>query len=903
VSADKDGKAGPRVAKPASKTVVGVPSLPVPPDRPSDLEMPRELPPTAPIAGPDDEQATALDVKAMSGAEAERVLAWTGFAQGEIPTAQSTPGPAQSAAPTPPRGPAVVGAVPKSPPRSNPSMNTKTPIGLPSAQPPRAMAPEKTTRPGVAPQPGISPKGRSTLLLDSSAPPTTTDSADASQERPPIVVPGTAAIPPNSVTQPPPWSEGAARITPPIPKGAPPPRDPRLPVEEISSSMLLPDASGEAPAAGGVEELSGSLLVEDAPEGKGPPVVTMPPVPGSRTPNVKPPVPRSGATKAVQPVPAAHRSSLGMPELPKTTPAPNLERLSGAGPNPSPSAASPKPAPVAAPAGGPASTPPPLPPTSTHPPTPTHPPAAAPQPIPPPDIEVAAWPPVAAQPGEPAPQPTAPGPSVAAPGVPVPHGPTTPVTGDIELTKLPRGGIAPALDAVKTALGKAREQLGPTYRKAREQLGPTYRKAHDWAVATFGKVRARLPPTSTFTAGESRPKWFLPAVAVAGLAVGIGLVAIIVSAVRGGGDTVRTPTARGSAPVGSVTALPPATPTAPATNAASAPLAPCTVSGTPHVIAPNATLTAGVEVVRAGDDIALGFAPTDHDALAARIDVASVETTATATARSRDVVRRVTPLATGRGALALAVDTDRKGDHLQGRRTVLADPAAQIGASGTHVAWARIGGAPAGDLWPLEEGSSVDALRGASEGAGADRTIALVFRRGSSIWMGAASGDGTLAPKGDLSHVEGLGTAIGSPAVAMSGSTVLVAWADRSSSDEPWRLRWTRFEAGGAPGATQTFTPPAGGKGEQAMSPGVAALPGGRFLLVWTEGPASGHDVRALTLGADGAAIGAPLVISNVGVNAGQGQAAVTAAGRGVVAFLESSGSGFQVAATPIVCP
>jgi hypothetical protein len=64
----------------------------------------------------------------------------------------------------------------------------------------------------------------------------------------------------------------------------------------------------------------------------------------------------------------------------------------------------------------------------------------------------------------------------------------------------------------------------------------------------------------------------------------------------------------------------------------------------------------------------------------------------------------------------------------------------------------------------------------------------------------------------------------------------------------------------------------------------------------------SGHDVRALTLGSDGQPLGAPLVISNVGVNAGQGQAAVTSSGRGVVAFLESSGNGFQVGATPITC-
>src|ERR1019366_167272 len=155
-----------------------------------------------------------------------------------------------------------------------------------------------------------------------------------------------------------------------------------------------------------------------------------------------------------------------------------------------------------------------------------------------------------------------------------------------------------------------------------------------------------------------------------------------------------------------------------------------------------------------------------------------------------------------------------------------------------------------------------------------------------------------LAPKGDLSHVEGLGTAVGSPAIALSAGGAMVAWSDRASSDEPWRLRWTRFDAGGTPSAPETFTPPAGGKGEQAMSPSLSALPGGRFLFVWTEGPASGHDVRALTFGPDGKPIGAPLVISNVGVNAGQGQAAVTASGQGVVAFLESGGNGFQVVAT-----
>jgi len=170
------------------------------------------------------------------------------------------------------------------------------------------------------------------------------------------------------------------------------------------------------------------------------------------------------------------------------------------------------------------------------------------------------------------------------------------------------------------------------------------------------------------------------------------------------------------------------------------------------------------------------------------------------------------------------------------------------------------------------------------------------------VWMGTLAGTGGLATNGGLSKVDGLGTAIGSPAVAISNNVVLVAWADRASSDQPWGLRWVSFESGAAAGPAHSFAPPGGGKGPPIMSPALAPVPGGRFLLVWTEGPASGHAVRALTLGPDGAPLGDALDLSADGMNAGQAQAAVNADGAGVVAFLESSGSGFEVAATAISC-
>ena len=113
---------------------------------------------------------------------------------------------------------------------------------------------------------------------------------------------------------------------------------------------------------------------------------------------------------------------------------------------------------------------------------------------------------------------------------------------------------------------------------------------------------------------------------------------------------------------------------------------------------------------------------------------------------------------------------------------------------------------------------------------------------------------------------------------------------------------WVRFRSGDAPGTPTLFSPPPGGPGEQAMSPGVTALSGGRFLIVWTEGPPSAHQVRALTVSSAGAALGAPLLVSGDGMNAGQGQAAVNANGQGVIAFLESRGQRFEIAATPIAC-
>jgi hypothetical protein len=165
VSDDKDRESGgSNGARPAPKTVVGVPALPA--DRPSDLQLTRELPPK-PEVDATDELPTVHAMKAVTVDDADRVLA-SGGATAVPPAAGSSPGS--------PRAPAVAGALAR--PAQRPAVPTKRPptsggemfTGLGPASG-RSMGLELPTQPGVAPQPGLSPKGRVTLLLDSSSPP------------------------------------------------------------------------------------------------------------------------------------------------------------------------------------------------------------------------------------------------------------------------------------------------------------------------------------------------------------------------------------------------------------------------------------------------------------------------------------------------------------------------------------------------------------------------------------------------------------------------------------------------------------------------------------------------------------------------------------------------------------
>jgi hypothetical protein len=464
----------------------------------------------------------------------------------------------------------------------------------------------------------------------------------------------------------------------------------------------------------------------------------------------------------------------------------------------------------------------------------------------------------------------------------------------------PKTGFMTVVERSKALFDKSRAALlAPALARSRALIGKVGSALPAPAVerirALLDKAVAALP-TRAQEALRRRPPWLLPVVTMGGLLVGVGLVSLLFSIgghrKDGGAEATQTPTS----PVASNSAAP----SAPVPS-----LSPCTAAGAVRVVAPVAFLAAGVEARPFGDGVALGFATADHEAVALRLDLDTLGTTGHANTRSADPIRRVRPMLAAKDTLGVAVDADVQGDRVRGRRTLPLDPPLQAGALGSDLVWAQPGGPPVGKLWSLDQSlEDLDALRGVSETLRSGTMTAIAFRRGSAIWVGVASGSEELTPSGALSRIEGLGTTIGSPAVAIDEGVVIIAWADRASSEEPWRLRIAHMKAGDPPGEPATFTPPPGGPGGHVMSPALAALPGQRFFLVWSEGPTSLQRVRGVTLTRSGQPLGEPLEISNEGVHSGQGQVAVTASpgALGVVAFLAATADRFELAVRPIAC-
>ena len=94
---------------------------------------------------------------------------------------------------------------------------------------------------------------------------------------------------------------------------------------------------------------------------------------------------------------------------------------------------------------------------------------------------------------------------------------------------------------------------------------------------------------------------------------------------------------------------------------------------------------------------------------------------------------------------------------------------------------------------------------------------------------------------------------------------------------------------------------PEGGPGGRKIAPDIVGLADGRWLVMWTEGPAGGSAIRALTLSKDFQPIGDPIALSPPAGNFGQ--AVLEAVGDyTTVVFLQAGDEGFELWGAVLRC-
>jgi hypothetical protein len=110
------------------------------------------------------------------------------------------------------------------------------------------------------------------------------------------------------------------------------------------------------------------------------------------------------------------------------------------------------------------------------------------------------------------------------------------------------------------------------------------------------------------------------------------------------------------------------------------------------------------------------------------------------------------------------------------------------------------------------------------------------------------------------------------------------------------------------PRANEGLTPVAwqgatGGPGDAVQGRSIVRVDAERSLVAWSEGSVEGgYQVRVATLGWRGEPLGRVITLNREGSAMSSPVASIGPSGRGLLAFVESNGHGFQVVAAPLYC-
>jgi hypothetical protein len=201
-------------------------------------------------------------------------------------------------------------------------------------------------------------------------------------------------------------------------------------------------------------------------------------------------------------------------------------------------------------------------------------------------------------------------------------------------------------------------------------------------------------------------------------------------------------------------------------------------------------------------------------------------------------------------------------------------------------------------VWPSAGASAITEPRTARDGVG----HVVVLRRGGQsgkLVFGRIDAQG--AARGPLSELAVDAGEVGVPAIATNPRGALIAFAARVNADAAWGIRHIFVPIGAEPGPEVAFVPPGGARGA-AISPSIAGLPDGRWLMQWTAGTPGAFAVWVATLGVDRTPAPESVRASHEGANAGQG--VIASIGREAVSFfLVKTSEGQELWATSLRCP
>ncbi|HWZ87669.1 MAG TPA: hypothetical protein VNW92_02430, partial [Polyangiaceae bacterium] len=336
-----------------------------------------------------------------------------------------------------------------------------------------------------------------------------------------------------------------------------------------------------------------------------------------------------------------------------------------------------------------------------------------------------------------------------------------------------------------------------------------------------------------------------------------------------------------------------------ASASASAPPAPPPPSGC-RLAMPAALIASSIErsvppyATKLGkaSTLALGFAASKTKGVGLRLNPDTLDAAPAFEEEGKDAVRGVVPL-TRSGSLAFFVDRDDSA--LRSAHTVDEIPPFTLGVS--DAGFSRVVAGSTSLVWPLEANLKITEPRAAGVGPFG---YGVTFRRGGqsgAVLLGFVASDGS--KKSELVEIPGAPKFLGTPVIAGSVAGALVAFAGRDTPDTAWKVFVSLTPPGAAPSAARELVT---GSGGGAISPTLSGLGPDRWLVQWTEGISGQYQVRVQSFAADLSPIGAAVLVSPKGANAGQGSLGAFSGGAATL-FIQTTAGHDELWGATLSCP